>query len=189
MARHHSRNDRGPARWIAAGLAACALAAGGASAGAAGNDANADPIGKLAVYAGSWNSRIVHYRTTYTQARVETTLARNDCWRSDVYYACDQFINGRSAAFVVYTYSAGERLYHIQVIPKNGVAVATGTLAITGNAWTFPWQYQANGKTIFVKIVNVFPDTNTIEFHEAFSYDRKHWTPTADGVERRTNAR
>jgi hypothetical protein len=37
--------------------------------------------------------------------------------------------------------------------------------------------------------VNVFPDANTIEFHAAFSYDRKHWTPTADGVERRVNAR
>ena len=53
MARQQSRNGRGTARWIAAAFAACALAAVGPSAGAAGGAANADPIAKLAVYAGS----------------------------------------------------------------------------------------------------------------------------------------
>ena len=144
-----------------------------------------DAIGKIGVYAGAWKSRIVHYRTTYTKARIENLAVRNDCWRSSSYYVCDQFVNGKSAAFIVYTYNASQRLYHLQVISKDGNPPVAGVLTIQGNTWTFPWQYQDKGKMVFIRIVNVFPNRDTIDFHEAFSFDQIHWTATADGIERR----
>lgn len=181
------REYRRPARRLAAAGAAAALLAGAGLAAAA--PADQDPIGKISVYAGAWKSRIVHYQTTYTKAHVETTNVRTDCWRSGSYYACDQFIDGRSAAFIVYTYSAAAHVYHIQVIPKDGNLVTTGVMMISGNTWTFPWQYSDKGKTVYIRIVNVFPNRDTIQFHEAFSYDQTHWTTTADGIERRVASR
>jgi hypothetical protein len=170
--------------WLFSGSAAIVLLLSLMSWAAAATS-RPDDIGKIGVYAGAWKSRIVHYRTTYTKARIENLAVRNDCWRSSSYYVCDQFVNGKSAAFIVYTYNASQRLYHLQVISKDGNPPVSGVLTIEGNTWTFPWQYEDKGKVVFIRIVNVFPNRDTIDFHEGFSFDKVHWTATADGVERR----
>ena len=147
---------------------------------------DASGIAKISAYAGTWTSRIVHYTTAYSKARVETTTVRNDCWRSADFYVCNQFVKGESVALLVYTYDAKDALYHIQVVPKDGSAPnAPGTLTIVGNTWTFPWQDKDNDKTVYIRIINVFTDPRTIVFHEEFSLDNIHWTKTADGNEHR----
>lgn len=181
-----SRRGTTPARLRAGAAGLVALLGLGAPAAAADN--GGDAIGKIGVYAGAWKSRIVHYQTTYTKARIENLAVRNDCWRSSSYYVCDQFVNGKSAAFIVYTYNASQRLYHLQVISKDGNPPVSGVLTIEGNTWTFPWQYSDKGKVVFIRIVNIFSNRDTIDFHEGFSFDKIHWTATADGVERRVPA-
>ena len=66
--------------------------------------------------------------------------------------------------------------------------LVSGVLTIEGNTWTFPWQYSDKGKVVFIRIVNIFSNRDTIDFHEGFSFDKIHWTATADGVERRVPA-
>jgi len=113
-------------------------------------------------------SRIVHYRTTYTKARIENLAVRNDCWRSSSYYVCDQFVNGKSAAFIVYTYNASQRLYHLQVISKDGNPPVSGVLTIEGNTWTFPWQYEDKGKVVSFASSTCFQTATRSIFTRAF---------------------
>jgi hypothetical protein len=142
-------------------------------------------IEKIAAYAGTWHSRTVHYKTAYSTARVETASVRNDCWRSAGYYACDQFVNGPSAALIVYTYDAKRDLYHTSAIPPGGSTASSGELKIAGNTWTFPWTDRQKGKIVYARVVNVFRNADTIDFREEFSLDHAHWITTATGVEHR----
>lgn len=144
-------------------------------------------IDTISAYSGSWRSHIVHYKTAYSKARTEDSRLKNDCWRSAGYFACDQFVDGPSKALVVFTYDAPRRVYHTYAVPTDGSPAASGRLVISGNTWTFPWQDQDKGKTVYARVVNIFRNPDTIEFREEFSLDRKHWTLTARGIEHRTS--
>ncbi len=143
-------------------------------------------IDTISAYAGSWKSHIVHYKTTYSKPRIEDTSLKNDCWRSGGYFACDQFVDGPSAALIVFTYDGKNDIYHTYTVPTDGSPAGSGKLIISGDTWTFPWQDKDNGKTVYERVVNIFHDPNTIEFREEFSLDQSHWTVTARGLEHRT---
>ncbi|MGH8378473.1 MAG: hypothetical protein ACRER7_05915, partial [Gammaproteobacteria bacterium] len=84
----------------------------------------------------------------------------------------------------VYTYDAKSCLYHVQSVPLGGDDPGpAGTLIIKGNVWTFPWEYQDQGKTVYFRVVNVFMTPNTIEYRQEFSTDKVHWTVMAKGHE------
>lgn len=155
------------------------------AAAAATPTARAAGIDTISAYAGTWQSHIVHYKTAYSKARTEDTHLRNDCWRSAGYYACDQFVDGPSKALIVFTYDAAHDVYHNYAVPTDGSPASSGKLLIVGNTWTFPWQEQDNGKTVYARVVNIFHDANTIEFREEYSLDQKHWTVTGRGIEHR----
>lgn len=171
---------------VVGGAAALAIFLCAASSATVAAQTHGSGIEKISSYAGTWTSRIVHYATKYSKARVETATVRNDCWRSADYYSCHQFVDGRSSALIVYTYDAKHRLYHTHAIPQDGNPAPSGLLTITGNTWMFPWQDRDGGKTVYVRIVNVFRNPRTIDFRQEFSLDNTHWTKTADGVEHRT---
>ncbi len=65
-----------------------------------------------AAYVGTWNTRTVHYKTTYSKPRTETSRLKNVCWNSAGYFACDQFVNGASKALIVFTYDKSRNMYH-----------------------------------------------------------------------------
>lgn len=162
-----------------AGLAACA-----AFALAPGRALSA-PIDRIGAYAGTWNTHVVHYKTRYSKARTETAKLQNLCRHSAGYFACEQVVDGSLKALLVFTYDRQHGIYHSQVFPADGSPGGSGTLVITGNTWTYPWQDKDGAKTVYVRIVNTFLDARTIRFRQEFSYDRKHWTLTATGLERR----
>ncbi|MDP9017978.1 MAG: hypothetical protein M3N19_06645 [Candidatus Eremiobacteraeota bacterium] len=147
--------------------------------------AQAKGLETISAYAGTWKTHIVHFKTIYSKARSETSIVRNDCWRSAQFYACDQFLNGVSGALIVYTYDAKQNIYHTRVIAPDGAAPGGGTLLIEGNRWTYPWQDKDGSKVVYLRILNTFVDRDTIEFRQEFSYDRTHWTLTASGTEHR----
>lgn len=143
-------------------------------------------LGKIAAYQGTWNTKIVYHKTLFSKPRTEAAIVRNDCWRSTDFYACHQFVAGRSAALVVYTYDAGRDVYHTHAIVAGDAPASGGTLEIVGNRWTYPWRDRdARGKPVYLRIVNVFRNSRTIDFRQEFSYDDAHWTRSADGVELR----
>ena len=145
----------------------------------------AQPIDAVMAYQGTWKSTITHYKTKYSNPRSESSTIRNNCWEDGSYAACHQIVNDASGALIVYTYDATAHVYHSYVVPPNGAAASTGTLLIENNTWTYPWQDTDNGKTVYLRIVNVFTDSETVQFKEEFSLDKIHWTKAADGIERR----
>ncbi len=152
--------------------------------------ASAAPAGvdRILAYKGTWKTTTVHYTTEYSKARKETRTITNDCWRSAGYVACHQFVNGRSMSLVVYTYDAKRGVYTTYAVPTDGRSASSGTLAIAGNTWIYPWQVKHDGKTVYLRVVNVFLSPATIQFEQQFSSDNLHWTTTADGMEHRVSS-
>jgi len=146
------------------------------------------PIARIAAYQGTWTTTIVHYKTAYSRARTETSRVRNDCWRSAEYYTCHQFVNGASAALIVYTYDPKVALYHTHVVVGGAAPAPAGDLQIAGATWTYPWRDRdEHGRQLDVRIVNTFRSPRTIEFRQEVSTDHVHWTRTADGTEHRSD--
>ncbi len=142
-------------------------------------------IGAVAAYAGTWRIHIVHYTTLYSKARSETSVLKNDCWRSGAFYACDQIVGGISRALIVYTYDAKNDIYISHVMQPDGSAPSSGTLRIKGNVWMYPWEDKDGTRTVYIRIVNTFTSPSRIAFRQEYSYDNLNWVVTARGVEDR----
>ena len=142
-------------------------------------------LDKIAAYDGTWKGETEHFNTPYSKAGHETATIHNDCWRSGDFYVIHQTVNGKPQAVLsVYTYDAKADLYHVYGVPVNGDDPgAAGKLIIKDNVWTFPWEYNDKGKTIYFHVVNVFTTPTTIEYRQEFSADKIHWTVMAKGYE------
>lgn len=144
-------------------------------------------LGKIAAYAGTWKTETERFNTPYSKAGRQTATLHNDGWRNGDFYVIHQTVNGKPAPVLsVYTYDAKAGIYHVYSIPENGNdAGPAGKLIITGNVWTFPWEYHDKGKTVYFRVVNVFTTPQTIEYRQEFSEDKIHWTVMAKGHETR----
>jgi hypothetical protein len=145
----------------------------------------AEPTGidKMAAYQGTWKIETEHLTTRFSKASKESSTLRNDCWRSAGFFVCDQFVNGESKDLIAFTYDAKDDTYHSYSVPAEGGGGGGGKLVIKGNVWTFPWEQQEEGKTVYFRVINTFTTPGTIEFRQEFSEDQTHWTLTAKGLE------
>jgi hypothetical protein len=146
------------------------------NAAAAGLDA-------LEAYKGSWRSDILHFVTPYGKAGREMYTLKNDCWHSGDFYACNQFVDGESKALLVFTYDAKQDAFASYPIVAGSDQIHAGKLIIKGNEWTFPWETNAEGKTVRFRVVNTFTSATTIDFKQEYSEDGEHWTVMAAGHE------
>ena len=142
-------------------------------------------IEKIAAYAGSWSIHIEHLATPYSKAGDEHTQLRNDCWKSGGFFACHQYVDGVSKAFIVFTFDAASGHYTTHSIPADGRAAGSGRLEIQRNVWTFPWESKEGEKTIYFRVVNVFTAPDTIAYRQEFSTDKVTWTLMGHGLEKR----
>lgn len=140
-------------------------------------------IDAIMAYAGTWKVKGERFATAHSDAGKDDTTLRNDCWKSAGYVACNQFVNGESKVLLVYTYNDLLKMYTTYPIPQNGEAASAGRLQIVGNVWTFPWEVTQNGATTYFRVVNVFKDSDHIEYAQEFSPDNVHWTKMAQGAE------
>ncbi|MDE2091588.1 MAG: hypothetical protein KGJ08_06800 [Gammaproteobacteria bacterium] len=138
---------------------------------------------KIAVYAGTWITETGHFATPYSKVGKDSATIKNDCWRSGDYYACNQYVNGKSRALLIYTYDAKDNTYTVYPVVAGKDDVQTSKLIIHGNIWTFPWDTKEKGKTTYFRVINVFTAPDTIEHREEYSLDRVHWYPMAQGYE------
>lgn len=145
----------------------------------------ADGLDAIAVYAGSWQIQMHHLDTPYSKAGIEHTRLHNQCWRGQAFYACEQVVDGKPAALVVFLRGKGSGHYVTHAIPADGGHANDGTLEIQGDRWTFPWQFDDHGKTIHARVVNVFDGHDAIDFRQEYSADGVHWTAMATGRETR----
>ena len=144
----------------------------------------------VTAYAGTWKSETRHLAGPYGKAGSESHVLRNDCWRSAGFYACDQIVDGKSMALLVFLYDSATGSYSSYPIPASGApAVHPGRLIIDGPVWTFPWDSVEDGKTVHFRVVNTWESADSIAFRQEYSEDGVHWTLIADGHETRVTDR
>jgi hypothetical protein len=138
----------------------------------------------IAAYAGTWNTEVEHLDTKFSKAGKETTILRNDCWRSGEYFSCHQYVDDKPVVLLVFTYNAKDDVYYSYIIPPDGSDPHKGTLLVKGNTWTFPWEGKDDaGKQYYFQVVNVWSSAGTIDYRQEFSDDKLHWTVSARGHE------
>lgn len=168
---------------LLAAVAPLAVAAGKPAA------PSAEGVTTFARYAGTWTMELHRVETPYSKPSHETMTLKNDCWHSEIFYVCDQIIDGTPKALIVFFYNAEEKRYGTFPITAGSDNLHPGDVLVEGNTITFPWQINDNGKGIYMRIVNAFTTPDQIDVRQEYSEDGKNWKPIATGVEHRVAAK
>ncbi len=158
-----------------------ALALGALAALLAPAAVQADPLDVLSAYAGTWRLAVDNLAEAARPASHESHTLKNDCWRSGLYYACTQTVDGRQLALLVFTWNDATKSYTSYPIAPGGEAPSRGKMMIEGGDWMFPWD---DGGTHY-RVVNHWIGRDRIEFRQEHSVDGQTWTVTTRGVETR----
>jgi len=166
-------------------VAAAVLAAPLANAA----EKNAAEVDTFARYAGTWKMQLNYVESAHSKARVESMTVANDCWRSDFFYVCNQIIDGKSRALIVFFYDPVAKRYGSYPIAVGADTVHPATVVVDEKSITFPYDMQDNGKTVHMRIVNTFTTPDTLDFKQEYSEDGQKWVTMATGVEHRVSAK
>ncbi len=146
-------------------------------------------IEALWAYSGTWKIEVDTLQTAYSKAGHKSTTLKNDCWKSGLYMACRQIVDGDSKVLIVFTCTRPDNYCTSYQIPADGGTPNSSTMLVEGNTWTFPWQTTEAGKTTYFRIVNVWSSPSTIEYRQEFSTDQVNWTRSATGHELKTSSK
>jgi len=138
----------------------------------------------LLLYPGIWKVTADHPWSGAAPGAVDRL--RSDCKIFHAYFACEQSVNGKPLALIVYT--AGDRPleYHTRTIAPNGLAGGRGTMTIAGNRWTYLDKPAAGLSGPWSRVENVIVTRDRIRFAEYEPRDEgKTWSLTNRGVEDR----
>ena len=149
----------------------------------------ADDVTVFARYAGTWKMELHRLETPYSKPSNETMTLKNDCWHSEIFYVCDQIIDGTPKALIVFFYNADEKTFGSFPITASSDTLHPGQVIVDGKTVTFPWQINDNGKGVYMRIVNTFTTADSIDVRQEYSEDGEKWLPMATGVEHRVTAR
>jgi hypothetical protein len=134
----------------------------------------------LRVYEGTWT--VVSAHTVAGDGRPDTLV--NHCTESTAFYTCEQVVNGKSLALIVFTSTDDPTKFHTQPVLQNGRAIGISDLTITGDHWTFLSNgADANGNQIFYRTENFFTGRDKIHFEQYESVDNKTWVKKNQGDE------
>lgn len=156
-------------------MAAVCLAASLFSATAIAAD---DVYTPLWLYQGDW--RLVPGDLT---AGAKPDQLINECKLTGVYFACQQRVNGKIAALIVFVPQEESGHYRTQAVMPDGSAAGRGDLVIAGDHWTYSSKDEENGKTTYFRTTNLFTGKDKIHFETAESSDGEHWMVKHSGDE------
>src|SRR5665213_2957025 len=91
-----------------------------------------DPFAPLSAYNGTWT---VHAQHSFSGKPGPDTLV-NHCNRGQAFYTCEQIVNGKPAALVVFTLSVEPGKFDVDNILPNGHASSGTGLIVQGDHWT-----------------------------------------------------
>jgi hypothetical protein len=168
----------GRATWVAAAILVSSLA------NAAEDAAAVDTFARIA---GTWKMQMNYVESAHSKARQESMTVRNDCWHSDFFYVCNQIIDGKSRALIVFFYDPVAKRYGSYPIAVGADTVHPATVVVDEKSITFPYDIQDNGKTVHMRIVNTFTTPDTLDFKQEYSEDGQKWVTMANGVEHRVS--
>ncbi len=111
----------------------------------------------------------------------------NDCGRIGRFFGCQQTVNAKPGALVLYVPAGSPGHYYTQAVLQEGLATGRGELTIEGEHWTFQGKSEDKGITTYHKTTNTFAGKNRIHFELLDSTDGEHWTLTGSGDETRAS--
>ncbi|HLK67986.1 MAG TPA: hypothetical protein VKU19_31350 [Bryobacteraceae bacterium] len=109
----------------------------------------------------------------------------NECGRIGVFFGCQQTVDGKIGALVIYAPGEGAGHFYSQAIMPDGKAAGRGELTIDGDHWTYQSKYVDGDRTTWYKTTNVFTGKDHIRFEQAESSDGEHWVVKMSGEETR----
>lgn len=139
----------------------------------------ADPYAPLRLYQGSWEMTSKGPTDGAKATRID-----NDCARIGRFYGCQQTVDGKAVALVLFLPAEKPGHYITQSLRMDGSANGKGELDIEGNRWVYLGQGQVKGKDTIYRTTNVFTGKDRIHFEVGQSVDDgKTWTPGMSGDE------
>lgn len=138
-----------------------------------------DLYAPLRLYKGAWTV------TMHDAASGKTSKDAlvNACSLLEPYYICQQTVNGKVGALVIFVPAATTGQYHTQNVSPEGWATGRGDLTIDGGHWVYLGKDEESGKTTWYRTVNDFTGNDRIHFESSQSTDNQTWTVTSSGDE------
>jgi len=139
-----------------------------------------NPFAPLELYNGTWT---VHAQHPFSGGSGPDTLV-NHCNRGQAFYTCEQIVNGKPVALVIFTASSGPGKFDVDNVLPNGHASSDTDLFIHGDHWTFITNSAPN--TPHYRTENIFHGPDSIHFEQFESPDGgKTWNKTNEGDDTR----
>lgn len=138
----------------------------------------ADPFAPLAIYNGAWSVKAQHpFGNT-----PGPDILQNRCTHGVAFYTCEQVVNGKSAALVIFTLSKEPGKFDVDNILPNGHASSDTDLFVKGDHWTYLSNSSAGHP--HYRTENYFKGPDSIHFDQfETTDDGKTWTKTNEGDE------
>lgn len=144
-----------------------------------------DPYAPLRLYDGKWD-----LVPKATDKAAETMHMENHCARVGEFFSCNQFVNGKNMALIVFLplrpLENGGYEYRNQGLQVEGNNPSSwGKLEIVGDRWVYSSDETDNGKKTYWRTTNVFSGADRIHFEVQRSDDGASWVTQMSGDETR----
>ena len=145
----------------------------------------ADPYAPLRLYDGKWDVLPANGAKPADSVHIE-----NHCGKVGEFFACNQFVNGKNVALVVFLpthpLENGGYAYRNQAVRVKGDDPSSwGNLEIAGNSWVYSSSETDKGKKVYWRTTNVFSGPDKIHFEVQRSEDGTNWETKMSGDEAR----
>lgn len=126
----------------------------------------------LKAYEGTWTVTSAH--TMAGPGKTDTLV--NHCTEGASFYTCEQVVNGKSVALIVFTATEDTTRFHTQPVLPDGRALGRSDLTVAGDHWTFLGSgTDKDGKQVFYRTENYFTGRDKIHSEQYESSDNKTW--------------
>lgn len=140
-----------------------------------------DPFAPLRLFQGEWN---VMPSDRAKSAAPDSTV--NQCVQIGAYFACQQTVNGKTDALIVFVAGGPKGYYKMRPVQPDGSSPSMAeSLTVSGKRWTYRWDDREHGRAVHYRNVNTFNGNDGIHYEVAQSLDGINWKVTASGDERR----
>lgn len=139
-----------------------------------------DPYAPLRLYDGAWE-----VLPAKTEAGKSPDRLENQCAQIGKYFACQQTVNGKVSALIVFVPADKPGHYYNQAVMPEGWAGGRGELEIAGSRWVYSSKAQEKDKTTYYRTTNIFTGNDRIHYEQTESPDNEHWSVTGSGDEKR----
>ncbi len=149
-----------------------------------------DPYAPLRLYDGKWDVAPANPDKPADTVHGETVHLENHCAKVGEFFACNQFVNGKNTALVIFlplhSLENGGYAYRNQALQVEGdLPSSWGNLEIVGESWVYSSEETDKGKKIYWRTTNVFSGPDKIHFAVQRSEDGAAWTTNMSGDEAR----